>query len=175
MEMVRFFDVDSGRVVSIPASELAPGAIRAHIQGVDEVVWVLPEKLKEGPIRHPPFNEGIRGYIRQIQEAFAEHRPLSFEEWEIGFRRDANPAQEIALWLHAADVYTAFTGDEPSAERRHEVYRCVLACMNGSRDNIWHVFRHEALSRAEAEQVVKRFYGGGGEPAETDGASGDRD
>jgi hypothetical protein len=158
-EMVRFFDVESGRVVQIPASELRPGTIQAQIEGIDGVVWVLPDQLKLGEIKHPPFDEGIRAYIRQIQEAFAEQRPLSFEEWEEGFRRDATPEREIALWSHAADVYTVFAGREPSAQRRRDVYRCIVACLTSGPDAVWHVLRPEALSRAEAEQIVNRFFG----------------
>jgi hypothetical protein len=158
-EMVRFFDVESGRVVRIPASELRPGTVQARVQGIEGLVWLVPDQLQQGEVRHPPFEEDVRAYIRQIQEAFAEHRPLSFEEWEDGFRRDAEPAREIAVWSHAADVYTAFTATEPSPERRKDVYRCIVACLTAGPDTVWHVLRPAVLSRAEAEQVVQRFYG----------------
>ena len=89
----------------------------------------------------------------------AEHRPLSFKEWEDGFRRDANPEQQIALWSHAADVYTTFTANEPSADRRRDVYRCIVACLTTGPDSVWRVLRPDVLGRAEAEQVVDRFFG----------------
>jgi hypothetical protein len=158
-ETVPFYDVESRRVVRIPAAELRPGAVRARVQGIEEVVWVWPDQLEPSEVKHPPFAEDVRDYIRQIQATFAEHRPLSFEEWENGFRRDANPAQEIALWSHAADVYTAFAGTEPSAARRKDLYRCIVACLTAGPDGVWHVLRLEALSRAEAEPVVNRFFG----------------
>src|SRR5438477_2186522 len=148
-EMVPFFDVESGRVVQIPATELRPGAVQARVQGIEGLVWLLPDQLKPGEVKHPPFDEDVRAYIRQIQAAFAEHRPLSFEEWEDGFRRDAEPAREIALWSHAADVYTAFAGTEPSPERRKDVYRCIVACLTTGPDTVWHVLRPAVLSRAE--------------------------
>ena len=113
-----------------------------------------------GEIRHPPFNEELRGFIRDIQAAFAEHRPLSFEEWEDGFRRDANPEREIAIFSYAADVYRLLTKDDPSAERRGEVYRLLIGCMTTSPESVWHVVKLAALSRPEAERVVNRFYGG---------------
>jgi hypothetical protein len=160
-EMVRFFDMESRRVVHIPAAELRPGAVQARVQGIEGLVWLLPDQLQEGEIKHPPFAEDVRAYVRQIQGAFAEHRPLSFEEWEDGFRRDAEPAREIALWSHAADVYTAFAASEPSAERRKDIYRCIVACLTTGPDAVWHVLRPAVLSRAEAEQVVRRFYGKG--------------
>ena len=119
----------------------------------------MPLHRHEERSKHPEFDEGIRQYIRQIQAAFAEHRPLSFEEWEEGFRRDTNPEREIAIWSHAADVYTAFVAHEPVAERRRDVYRCIVTCMTTGPDAVWKVLRPEVLSRAEAEQVVKRFFG----------------
>jgi hypothetical protein len=157
-QMVRFYDVGSRRVVQIPASELRPGVVQAQVQGIEGLVWLLPDQLKQGELRHGPFGEDIKSYIRQIHEAFGEHRPISFEEWEDGFRRDANPEREIALWCHAADVYTAFTSAEPSAERRRDVYRCIVACLTTGPETVWHVFKPSVLSRVEAEQVIHRFF-----------------
>jgi hypothetical protein len=39
-ETVAFFDVEIGRVVHIPASELRPGAVQAQVQGIDGLVWL---------------------------------------------------------------------------------------------------------------------------------------
>jgi hypothetical protein len=160
-EMVPFYDVPSGRLVRIPASELCPGAVRAKVDGVEGVVWLLPGQLKSGEIRHPRFDDGIRDRIRGIREAFAEHRSLSFEEWEDGFRRDATPEREIALWSRAAEVYKEFAGGEDSAERRRDVYRCIIACLTASPETVWHVLKPVALSREEAGRIVDRFYGTG--------------
>jgi hypothetical protein len=157
--MVPYFDVESGRLVQIPVSELMPGTVQARVQGIEGLVWLLPDRLKQGEIRHPHFDEGTRAYIREIHETFAEHRPLSFEDWEDGFRRDAHPEREIAMWSHAADVYAEFAGGEPSAERRRDLYRCIVACLTTTPDTVWNVLKPSALSRAEAEQVVRRFYG----------------
>ena len=159
-DLVPFYDVPSGRVVPIPVSELRPGCVQACVPGIEEVVWLLPEQLQQGEIRHPPFDEEIRSYIRDIQVAFAEHRDISFEEWEEGFRRDANPEREIAGFAYAADVYRLFTTKEESPERRREVYRLLIACMTASPDSLWHVVKLSALSRPEAERIVQRFYGG---------------
>ncbi len=105
------------------------------------------------------FDESVRAYIRQIQAAFAEQRPISFAEWEEGFRREANHEQEIAVWSHAADIYTAVTANELSADRRRDVYRCIVTCLTTGPDAVWHVLRPEVLSRDEAEQIVNRFFG----------------
>lgn len=155
---VPFLD-PSERVIQIPPSELQPGMLHVQIQGQGRV-WARADQIQESTaVPHPPFDDHDRAYIRQIQAAFAEHRPLSFEEWEEGFRCDAHPQQEIAIWLFAAEVYKAFTDNEPSSQKRRDVYRVILTCLTTSPDTFWDVLKLEALSRAEAEQVAKRVYG----------------
>lgn len=158
-ELVPYLDTESGRVVRIPAAELRPGTIQVQLQTTGELVWVLAGELKQSEIRHAEFDEEVRDYIRRIQYAFEEHRTLTFEEWEEGFRRDANPEREIAFWSYAADIYTEFTKDEPDASRREDIYNCIVACMVTGPDAVWKVLRPEVLSRAEAEQLVNRFFG----------------
>jgi hypothetical protein len=161
-EMVPFLDVENARVIQIPARELRPGTIQVQVQGIEGPVWVLPDQLKPGEVAHPPFEEEIAAYVRQIRTAFAEHRSLTYEEWEDGFRRDADPAREIATWSHAAAVYTSFAANEPSAERRRDVYRCIVACLTSGPDSVWHVLKPAVLTKVEAEAVVNRFFGKGG-------------
>lgn len=157
---VPFYDVPSGRVIRIPPTELRPGCVQARVEGVEGIVWILPEQVQEGPIRHPPFDEEIRSYIRDIQAAFAERRDLSVEEWEEGFRRDGNPLREIAGFSYAADVYRLFTKNEQDVTRRADVYRLLIACMTTSPESVWHVVKLNSLTRLEAEHIVRRFYGG---------------
>ena len=116
-------------------------------------------KMQQGAIRHEPFSEEIRDHLRHIENAFAEHCDLTLEEWEDGFRRDVSPEREIALWLHAADVYVQFTADESSPDRRTDVYRCIVTCMTAGPDSVWDVLRPQTLDQAEAKQLVDRFYG----------------
>lgn len=157
---MRFYDVDTGKVVAIPASELAPGAVRAEVQGIDGIVWLRGGKLKASPFQHPPFAEPVRDDIRRIQAAFAEQRPLSFEEWEDGFRRDRNADQEIAIWVHAASVYAEFAGRrEWSVAERADGYGVVGACTNASPETVWRIISLSTLSRRHAESIVSRYYG----------------
>jgi len=159
-DTVRFYDFESQSVINIPRSELRPGLIQAQIEGIDGTVWVSPDRSTTVPVRHEPFDEEIRYAIRKIHDTFAEHRDLSLTEWEDGFRCDMEPAGEIALWLHAADVYTKFTESETSPERRSDVYRCIVACLTTvTKDNVWDVLELQIIDRLEAEQIVGCFYG----------------
>ena len=158
-DTVPFYDFDVDSVVYIPRDEISPGAIEVQIQGINGLVWVLPEQLQKGSIKHSRFDEKLHDYIRQIHGAFAEHRDLTLDEWEDDFRRDENPEREIAIWSHAADVYVQFTADEPSFARRLDIYRCIVTCMATRPDSIWSILEPQVLDRAEAQRVVDRFYG----------------
>jgi hypothetical protein len=119
----------------------------------------MPEQLEAGDVRHPPLDEQVRTYIRNIREAFVEHRPLSFEEWEVGFRRDANLPQEIAIWSHAADVYRAFGEKEVAPEGREDIYRVIVTSLAATPDTVWQILELKVLNRREAERIVRRVYG----------------
>jgi hypothetical protein len=67
-EFVPFLDV-SGRMIQIPSSEVRPGMIQLRLQGREEKVWAMPEQLEAGDVRHSPFDEQVRSYIRNIREA----------------------------------------------------------------------------------------------------------
>ena len=69
------------------------------------------------------FPSSYRGAIQTIHRTFAEHRKLSYAEWEDGFVGEANPGREIGIWLYAAEAYTKFAGSEADAARRKDVYR----------------------------------------------------
>jgi hypothetical protein len=160
VEMVRFFDAPSGQVVRIPATELRPGILQARIEGVDGVVWVAPDQLEPNEILHPPFDGDLRACVRRIHATFAEHCTLTFEQWEDGFRRDADPEREIARCVHAVNVYDTFTRAESDPARREDVFRAVVACLTAAPDSVWHVLQTQALSRREAQRVVDRFFRG---------------
>jgi hypothetical protein len=159
-ELVPFYDVGTRKVIRIPRKELAPGCMLVRIQGigVDEPVWAAGVQYQPGPLLHPPFDEDVRKYIRQIQSAFAEHRPISVEEWEDGFRRDRNPTQEIALWMHAATIFTAFAGKESDATRRRHLYQVMIGCLTASPDAVKQVLPPGPLKDGEIDEVVRRFF-----------------
>ena len=85
--------------------------------------------------------------------------PQSLEEWEDGFRRDADPKREIDLWLHMADVFTAATeGKSLTPEQKRDYYSVIVACSNAPRDKVHFVLEREVISREEAEDIVNLFF-----------------
>lgn len=162
-ETVLWLDPSTQGLVRIPAAELAPGMIQTRMNGVDEPVWVEPGFLRLGDIKHPPFPEQVRRELEDMHETLREVYPITFEEWEDGFRRDRTPENEIAIWRHIAEVYRHFAlsdADTVSPEMRRDYFRLILSCSNAPRQNIWQVADPGTLSRPEAERVVSAFYTG---------------
>lgn len=159
-ELVPFYDVADRRVIRIPRKELAPGCVLAKIDGigVEEPVWVAGDQLQPGPLQHPPFDEEVRTIIGQVHAAFAEHRPLTLDEWEEGFRRDRDPIPEIALWVHAARIYSESAAKETDPARRKHLYQLVVCCLTASPDLIRQVLPAGPLKDAEIDDVLRRFF-----------------
>ena len=158
---VLWLDPATREVVRIPASELSPGLVQVQMKGSEEPVWADPALFQPSPFQHPPFPEEIRNLLRTIKATLDEVHPMSLEAWEEGFRRDQNPEQEIALWLHLADTYAYLAAKDPQLPlaARQEYFRFLVACANGPREQIWQTTSPGTMDRALAAQLVERFYG----------------
>lgn len=107
-----------------------------HVKGTlreegreDQPVWVLPESLNSGPLRHSDLDEllpVIRWQWKHLRRYFPQYR--SFEDWKTGFLRDTDPEREIALWTRATYALLEFAHRHPSADRRQvfEVIRDLI-------------------------------------------------
>jgi hypothetical protein len=70
--------------------------------------------------------------LNAIREAVADAFPISQDDWEDGFRKDAAPEREIALWEHVAKFYTYFANKRlPSIAARQELLTYLFACAGG--------------------------------------------
>ncbi len=68
--------------------------------------------------------------LEAIREAVADAYPISQYDWEEGFRKDAAPEREIALWERVAKFYTYFASKRvPSIEGRQELLSFLFACV----------------------------------------------
>jgi hypothetical protein len=159
-EFVSVFDFRTQSIIRMPADELAPGMVRAKVKGIDEEVWVdSRDGLTPGPYQHPPFDEAARDYLRSIKAALDEVFPMTLEEWEDGFRRDANPEREIAYWLFLSEAYRDTidhrkrVGLPVSHEIKREVFSVIATWLNAGQQ-LPHVLDLKYLSRREAEDLV---------------------
>lgn len=118
--------------------------------------------LKPGPHQHLPFEGDLRAAIESLSADLADVYPQSFEEWEDGFRRDDNPEQEIAGWLHLAGVLNAMNTNHSFAQpEKQECFRILIACFTGSRETVRERSSPKLLSKEQFDQAVAYFYEGG--------------
>ena len=50
---------------------------------------------------------------------------MSLDEWQDGFRRDRNPASEIALWLRMGELFLERTANVPPDQHR-DIFNDIL-------------------------------------------------
>jgi hypothetical protein len=159
---VPVYDFDTRQVHLIPAAELAPGMVRARLNGVEDEVWVDASRLQQNVHQQPPFPEEVRDLFRQLKAALDEVYPMSLEQWEDGFRRDSNPEPEIAYWLHLAQTYSRLVAPDAglgaTPERRLAVFKLLAGCGIAPRERVLGVAERGPLTREEAERVVDAFF-----------------
>lgn len=75
-----------------------------------------PKKLRPGPIRNESLPPEMLEQIRAVYDMIGNYVSNSLEQFEISFMRDANPADEVAIWCSITAAWTAYheehLGDE---------------------------------------------------------------
>lgn len=161
-EMVPFHDFETGTRRLIPKAELSPGVILVQIQGESAPVYAEAGQLKQGEYRYPPFVGEERAAIESLVFDLSEVYPLTYERWEDGFRRDQNPAREIASWLHTAAILAAITNEFGlDLLGKKSCFKVLVACATGPRDSVLVRCDIEHLSTQAVEKTIRYFFEGG--------------
>jgi hypothetical protein len=157
-EMVRVYDFETKKVASIPARELASGMVKVSIQGREGEFWVEASQLKPSPPRHSEFGPEYKQVFRYLSDVLCNVYPLSVEEWEDGFRRDANPKKEIQIWVSIANSFLHLTsGLELSEEERKEAFTVIFLAYNNGPKNVLLTFTPEVLSKERVNAILKEL------------------
>lgn len=90
-------------------------------------------ELKQSPYRHATLPRELIGRIRLVRAALLNIRPLSLASWVDGFRRDAHPSREVAVWEAIAAVCLEVGFADPSlkGEQMQAVFNYLLAVSLG--------------------------------------------
>jgi hypothetical protein len=161
-DLVPYHDFTTGKAILIPRAELGPGTVLVQIEGQPHPVYADSAQLQAGAHRHPPFEGELKVCIESLVVDLNEVRALSYEEWEDGFRRDQNPEQEIAGWLHLAAILKVMTRKfalDPA--QRKECYRVLVACYTGERATVRERSDPKLLSQEQIDLAVRYFFEGG--------------
>lgn len=161
-DLVPYHEFPTGKTSLIPKAELGPGAVLVQIQGQPHPVYADSAQLQPGTHQHPPFEGEMKEAIRSLVIDLAEVRPLSFEAWEDGFRRDQTPDREIAGWLHLAAILKTMTAKfSLDLPERQECYRVLVACYTGERTTVRERSDPQLLSAEQIDLAIKYFFEGG--------------
>jgi hypothetical protein len=123
----------------------------------------VKDDIRTPPYRHEHFPPDVMALLEVISNALDEVYPLTIDQWEDGFRRDTNPEQEIAIWLHTVQVYKHITTkmlQNLHLSHRKTIFRLLVQCMNTSqRDSALQDAASMGIPDQIAEIVVSQFYG----------------
>lgn len=158
-ESADVYDPATGKVTRIPKCELAPGMVKAVVEGMEGEYWIDANKLcgADG-FRHPPFDDEIRELVEEIRGRLKEVRPKTYKEWEDGFRKDADPEKEIAIWLTFARKFSAITGQKQySPAQKKDIYTILTSLMLGGKDAEAICGKVSTLSRDDIDRIMKEF------------------
>ena len=162
-EQVPFYDAKTKKTVLIPKSELSPTSILVRIDGFDSQVYIDASEAKLSDSRlHPPFEGEEKRAIESLVSELADVYPMTFTQWEDGFRCDARPQKEIVGWVHLASILKImshrFSFDQT---QRRECFQLLVACFNGERSTARNRCKVQLLSDEQADLAIKFWYDGG--------------
>jgi hypothetical protein len=158
LERVKVYDFLTRSVRSIPAVELAPGMVAATVPDVAGTVWIDVAQLEESDYQHPALPLELRERIVQVRDALWEVYPQSLEEWEDGFRRDADPQLELAIWQHIAATYEGIVASRMlSLAEKQDYFNVLVACSMTPREHLFSAVSLAAISQGDAEEAVRAF------------------
>lgn len=153
--MVEVYDFKTKRVTTIPATELAPGMVRARIKGMPGEYFIDATQGDEGDIRHRGFPVEVQSRIAAIHETFKDAYPLSLDDFELGFRKDTNARREISLWAIMRKAFLRFVeGRDLRNEQRKDIFDVVLATVNNRAENVIATVTCRTLSRKRIGEIA---------------------
>src|SRR5690349_532138 len=80
----------------------------SHLGASQQPQTIDLANVRPGPIRHADLPPDLLKRVKALEPVFADVYPITHEKWIEGFRRDADPAREIAIWEQIAAAYTGF-------------------------------------------------------------------
>jgi hypothetical protein len=156
---VKCYDSNSKKVYYLYKSELDGSFIKANIVNTGMgTVWVKAAELKQSTeVRHPPLNDEQRKCVMELQDNLRGLYDLSYEDWELGFRKDRDIDKNIAIWLFFSSRLKALMDSMILDEdEKRDLFRMMVAVMNNGKDfAINNMVYCGQIERLKSELVAK--------------------
>lgn len=153
---VEVYDFVTKKVSLVPQENLGAEMIRINLDG--QIYWANSNQLKQSEIQHPPFEGELKQRILNIQKELEAVYPLTYTEWEEGFRKDRNPKSEIAIWEHIVSVYRKFSKNHPDLAAKSEIYRVVVICSYSEPSVVLSQANVKAISSQLAQEIISEYF-----------------
>jgi len=159
LEMVDVYDLSTGKITRIPKCELAVGMVKVKIKRKDGEYWVSAADLNPKIItKHSPFEGELKKKIEEICLCLSEVHPLTYKEWEDGFRCDTNPQKEIELWHIVALKFHRITEERHSSlPQKEDIYAILVSVLVGDIDAKVICPSLSTLDNEEVQEVIDDF------------------
>jgi hypothetical protein len=70
--------------------------------------FIDPSELRPGPIRRQSLPPNLLEYVEAVYDVIGPYLDMTWEEFEVGFMRDANPSSEVAVWCNITAAWIAY-------------------------------------------------------------------
>lgn len=92
---------------------------------------IILDEIAPGPVLRDQLSESQLATLRAIHAVVAPH-VSSFDDFELGFRRDVDPDSELRIWTGIAMAYQRFNEIYPAArpDEREAAFTAVLLLMS---------------------------------------------
>jgi len=150
-----------GSTMVIPASELASGMMRVRLGGEGgEQVWMDPKEIViQDGFQHPPFEEATLQAIRDIYDVVGPFYAIGLDKFVEGFRKDKNPAKEIAVWkLLSQRLQQCFKDEALRKDEKQEVFKIFLQRTTCSTEHVFETTRLGALKATNARRLLQKYW-----------------
>lgn len=152
---VRIYNLQTQKSLEIPATELAPGYVKAQVEGVEGPVFI---KANDSQLSREKHNHDLSELIPTLRDIYDKVKAvyrITWEKWIDGFQFDANPEREIAIWMVIAEKYFALTeGKQLSLDVRKEYFQIILSTVNNGPAIALEVVKLKHVSKTQAKHIV---------------------
>ena len=78
----------------------------------------LMNRVKPGPIRHERLEPEWEQVCHDLYPVVGKYISSTYEHWELGFLRDANPDKELAVWQSIAGAFAKYCHEQPDCDKK---------------------------------------------------------
>lgn len=153
---VEVYDFVKNEVYLVSEDKLGPEMMRVSLDG--KMYWANANQLTQNTYQHPPFEGELKQRIINIQKELEAVNAQGYAEWEDGFRRDQNPANEIAIWERIVGVYRMFSKNYQDISVKREIYRLTVMCSYSEPSVVLKQVNNQLISANLAQEIITEYY-----------------